>query len=240
MDAWEDEFCHDSAAAAGSSSATTIATPAGHSCWPAGEPGYTASDLTHDPVALLDALGLPAAHLVGVSMGGGIAQDVAGHHPDRVASLTLISTSPAGAGDPDRPELPPPSADLRATFHNPPPDPDWSDRERVIDAIVDGERPYLGSIPLDVERARALAGRVVDRTADIAAAMRNHDMAESGDLESARTDAISAPTLVLHGTDDPLFPFPHGEALAREIPDATLFRSQGWGTRCRRRRSGTS
>ena len=99
----------------------------------------------------------------------------------------------------------------------------------MIDAIVAASGRTLGSIPIDDARARALAGRVVDRTTNIAAALKNHEMLEPGDLEPARIDGITAPTLVLHGTEDPLFPYPHGEALAREIPGAALVPLPGVG-----------
>src|SRR4051812_1657669 len=67
--------------------------------YPPGRPGYTFRELTGDAVALVDVLAGGRAHLVGLSMGGGIAQYVAIHHPDRVASLTLVSTSPGPADD---------------------------------------------------------------------------------------------------------------------------------------------
>ncbi len=82
-------------------------------------------------------------------MGGWICQLVALDHPDRVASLTLISTSPTGHGpsDPDLPEM---SEELQAVFADEEAaEPDWSDREAVIDYIVEGERPFAGSRPFD-------------------------------------------------------------------------------------------
>src|SRR5919108_4989276 len=61
-----------------------------------GKPGYTSADMIDDAVRLLDGYGLPAAHIVGMSMGGAIAQSVALEYPERVLSLTAISTSPVG------------------------------------------------------------------------------------------------------------------------------------------------
>src|SRR5690606_38710032 len=147
-------------------------------------------------VGVLDALGVPRAHLVGVSMGGAIAQQIALEHPDRVASLTLIATSPI-ARRPDAPELPPPADQVRAAFADPAPPPDWSDRAAAIDAIVDGERPFRGSLPLDERRLRELAGRVVDRTGNLAAAMTNHWLMAEGEPVTATVADIAVPTLVL-------------------------------------------
>src|SRR5436190_19550648 len=76
---------------------------------PPGRPGYTGADLTADAAGVLDAYGIAAAHLVGVSAGGGIAQELALDRPDRVLSLVLISTSPVTPGDRG---LPPPSAEF--------------------------------------------------------------------------------------------------------------------------------
>ena len=110
------------------------------------EPGaapYSLRDLAEDAVGLLDALDLESAHLVGMSVGGWIGQLVALDHPDRVASLTLISTSPtAGPSDPDLPEM---SQELQAVFVQEASEPDWSDRAAVIDYIVEGERQFAGS-----------------------------------------------------------------------------------------------
>jgi pimeloyl-ACP methyl ester carboxylesterase len=155
-------------------------------------------------------------------MGGGIAQRMAVAYPDRVASLTLISTSPGGPGGPSNPDLPPISDELRARFVEPSPDPDWSDRAAVIDYVVEGERPFAGSYPLEEARLRELAGRIFDRTLNIASSMTNHWLIDSGEPVRPGLGEVVAPTLVIHGTEDPLFPYGRAEALATEIIDARL------------------
>src|SRR5699024_1433756 len=195
--------------------------------WPVGEPAYSGNDLVTDVVGVLDGLDLPRAHLVGVSMGGGIAQQLAVDNPDRVATLTLISTSPAW---PVEGALSSPTERIRQFFDHPVPEPDWADRAAVIEYLVDGERPFAGTVGFDEQRVRTLARRVVGRTANIAASLTNHWVVigseESG---TAQLGDIAAPSLVLHGTEDPLFGYDHAEALAAGIASAALVPLPGVG-----------
>src|ERR687894_833413 len=187
------------------------------------EPGaapYSLRDLAADAVGLLDAFGLESAHLVGMSVGGWIGQLVALDHPDRVSSLTLISTSPtAGSSDPDLTEM---SEELRASFAEEAPEPDWSDRDAVIDYMVEGERLFAGSRPFDEAAVREIAARAFDRTTNLASGITNHAGIDSGDRWRERLGEVSAPTLVIHGTEDPMFPYGNAVALANEIPAARL------------------
>lgn len=183
-----------------------------------GAPEYTGDDLVADAAGVLEALGVGRAHVVGMSMGGGIAQLLALDYPDRVSSLTLISTSPGSGAD-----LPPMSDELRAYFAEPPPQPDWTDRGAVIDYLVEDERFYAArSRPFDEAGRRELAGRNFDRSIDLAASMTNHFLLGEGDSWRERLREIRVPTLVIHGTEDPLFPVGHAQALANEIPGARL------------------
>lgn len=225
MDWWEDELCRR-IAERGRMVIRYDARDTGRSTsYPAGAPGYRASDLTTDAVAVLDHLAIAQAHVAGLSMGGGIAQSLALEHRSRVATLTLIATSPI---DPEIRDLPSPSAQVSSSASAGAREPDWTDRDAAITAIVEGERPYAGPGNFDEPALRAHAARVVDRTNDIAASMTNHflvsDAASSDDgpagLSLGRLRGV--PTLVLHGTADPLFPPAHGKALAEAIPGARL------------------
>jgi pimeloyl-ACP methyl ester carboxylesterase len=219
MLSWEEEFCVQLAAGPRFVTRYDNRDTGRSVSYEPGAPAYAGSDLVEDAVGLLDALGLISAHLVGISMGGGIAQLVALDHPDRVASLTLIATS-AGPGDAD---LPPISEELRARFASPTPEPVWSDREAVIDYVVEEARPYASkSRPFDEAAWRDLAGRDFDRTVNIASSLTNHFVIEGGPGWRERLGEIRVPTLVLHGTEDPLFPYGHGVALANEITGARL------------------
>jgi pimeloyl-ACP methyl ester carboxylesterase len=190
---------------------------------PPGAPSYSGDDLALDPVRLLDALGVDRAHLVGVSMGGGIAQQVATEHPDRVASLTLMSTSPLTT---DGPALPGPAPELQALFDNPPPDPDWGDRDAVVRYLVEADRAFAGP-GYDPAETLATARRVVERSIDPAAAANHYTLA--GRPARGTLADVDVPTLVLHGEDDPLFPPEHGEALAAAVPGARLVLLAGVG-----------
>jgi pimeloyl-ACP methyl ester carboxylesterase len=226
MDWWEEEFCRR-LAAGGRFVIRYDHRDTGRSVsYPAGAPGYTGADLAADAVGVLDAFGRRSAHLAGSSMGGALAQQVALAHPDRVDSLVLISTSPAVPG---RAELPPMSEDLRAYFAAEVPLPDWTERAAVIDHLVGYERRLEAAEYFDEAHVRALVARIVDRTSNMAASVMNHALAGEGELARGRLDEIAAPTLVIHGTADPLFPYGHAEALAREIPRTELLPLEGVG-----------
>jgi pimeloyl-ACP methyl ester carboxylesterase len=220
MDWWEDGFCER--LMAGSRFVIRYdhrETGRSVSYEPRAAP-YSLRDLAEDAVGLLDAFGLESAHLVGMSVGGWIGQLVTLDHPDRVASLTLISTSPtARPSDPDLPEMP---EELQAFFAEEASEPDWSDRDAVIDYIVEGERPFAGSRPFDEAATRAIAARAFDRTTNLASSITNHAGIDSGDRWRERLGEVSAPTLVIHGTEDPMYPYGNAVALAKEIPGAQL------------------
>jgi pimeloyl-ACP methyl ester carboxylesterase len=223
MDWWEEEFCERLASGPRFVIRYDLRDTGQSVSYEPGAPQYGGPDLVTDAVGLLDALRLARAHVVGMSMGGGIAQRLALDHADRVASLTLIATSPGGA------DLPPMSDELRAWFEEPPPEPDWSDRQAVVDYIVEDLRQHAGTLPFDEEEMRAFAGRIVDRTVNIASSMKNHYLLEGDEPVGPRLGELTAPTLVLHGTEDPLFPYGHAEALAAEIPGARLLPLEGMG-----------
>jgi pimeloyl-ACP methyl ester carboxylesterase len=189
-----------------------------------GRPGYTGSDLVADAAGVLDAYEIPAAHIVGVSAGGAFAQLLALDHPDRVRSLVLISTSLALRGDR---ELPPPTEEFGRFVSTA--RVDWSDTGSVIDYLVAYSRVLAGGRrPFDAAAVGELVRRDVERARDFAA-VQNHDAIPDDDRRREPLSSIRAPTLVIHGTADPMFPIEHGEALAEEIPDARLLPLEGAG-----------
>jgi pimeloyl-ACP methyl ester carboxylesterase len=182
---------------------------------------YTLSDMGRDAVGLLDALAIDSAHVVGASMGGGIAQTMAIEHPSRVRSLTsmMFTTGAIGVG-----QIHPATA--QALFGAPPP----TTREESIDAVV---RRYeiVGSphYPIDKTEAAMIAGIAYDRDHDQTAFAR-HSVATvaSGD-RTARLRSLDVPTLVIHGLADTLVDPSGGRATAAAIPGAELVLIEGMG-----------
>ncbi|MBK6726557.1 MAG: alpha/beta hydrolase [Xanthomonadales bacterium] len=183
---------------------------------------YRLPDLADDGVALLDHLGVAHAHVLGISMGGMIAQHIAHRHAARVRSLTLMSTSSGRLGLP----LPAPAV-LKLMWSRP--------RSRVsVDAAIDYWVRLFGLIgspawPMsreDMERRarlslqRAPTGAGVSR--QLAALIADGD-------RSPLLRQLSLPTLVLHGTHDVMVPPAHGRQLASLIPGARLHTIHGWG-----------
>jgi pimeloyl-ACP methyl ester carboxylesterase len=219
MTAWDAELC-ERLAAQGRHVVRLDSRDAGRSARADAPGAYSLHDLAADVVACLDALELPAATLAGVSQGGMTAQIAAVEHPERVAALVLISTTVLGDES-----LP---GSVAGLFSGGPEPPDWSDRDAVARYLVELERPYGGDT-FDEELMTRIAKNAVDHADDIAAQLSQPFEAEPGRLVRDRLGEIRAPTLVVHGTADPMFPLAHGRALAAAIPGARLLALDGFG-----------
>jgi pimeloyl-ACP methyl ester carboxylesterase len=216
MMAWDAELC-EAIAQQGRLVVRLDSRDAGRSARPAGAEPYSMRDLAADVVALLDALELPSATLAGVSQGGVTAQIVAVEHRARVDGLMLISTTPGGD------DLPGPVAGLSM-----PEPPDWADRAAVVRYLVEIERPF-GGRAFDEALMTRIAERSADHAADLPAQLHFPFEVGGGPPGRDRLGEIRAPTVVVHGTDDTLFPPAHGRALATAIPGARLLALDGFG-----------
>lgn len=185
-----------------------------------GHPSYSLPDLAMDAVGVLDAHGIAVAHWVGFSQGGWVAQLAALDHADRVGSLTLLSTRPTGHGaaDPDLPEV---SAALLVAWEAGSEEPSWDDPADVVAYLIEGERSLSGS-DFDEAHARSIAESCVRRALQVRSAVVNHPAASQGPRWRHRLHEIEVPCLVVHGSEDPLFPPGNARALVDEIPGARL------------------
>jgi pimeloyl-ACP methyl ester carboxylesterase len=185
-------------------------------------PPYTLNDMASDAIGLIDSLDIAQAHIVGASMGGMIAQVLAARFPQRVLSLTSIMSSSGN------PRLPGPKRDALKALLSKPEDP--HDPEIVIDHLV---RVFgvIGSpaFPAEPAELRQRVGRAVRRSYyPVGVARQLLAVIAAGDRRKLlRT--IVAPTLVIHGSADPLVPLEAGKDTARNIPGSKLMVIDGMG-----------
>lgn len=239
MDWWDDEFCRRLAAGRRFVIRYDHRDTGRSTSYPAGCPAYSGADLMYDAIGVLDALRVPAAHLVGFSLGGALAQRIAVHHPSRVLSLTLMSTSvdgeapdsaPVTHGGPVTVSAGTVTAVVRTVEAPPATDEtDWSNRKAAVSRMIDEVRARGGPFTPEEPQLRRFAERVFDRSADLAATRVNHRLAGYGPPVRDLLCGIEAPTLVLHGTLDRHITTGHPEELARCIPGARLVWLDGVG-----------
>jgi pimeloyl-ACP methyl ester carboxylesterase len=181
---------------------------------------YTLHDMASDTVALMDFLGIRAAHIVGVSMGGMIAQEIAISFPERVRSLISMSST---TGNPD---LPQPSPKTVALLSEPQP----KDREEFIERFKRMWKVLrAGDFPEDEALDRSRAELVFDRGVHPVGVDRQIRAVLASGSRKERLKAVNAPTLVIHGTADPLVDPKAGEDTAASIPGAKLMLVDGMG-----------
>ncbi len=187
---------------------------------PGAEVPYRLAAMADDAAALLDHLDAAPAHVLGVSMGGMIAQELAIRHPDKVRSLVSIMST-TGAADVGQP-LPEAAAQLLRASP--------ADREAAIAMSLDISR-VIGSpgFSLDAEREARMAGEAYDRSHDPAGVARQLAAVLASPDRTAGLASVAVPTLVVHGREDPLITPSGGRATADAIPGAELMMIEGVG-----------
>jgi len=184
------------------------------------EPAYTLDDLADDAVGVLDGLGIRAAHIVGASMGGFIAQLVAINHPERVLSLTSIMSGPGGH------DAVPPTPDAAVVLTQPP----GATREERIAFAVLARRLLAGEgNPFDAEEERRRAELLYDRSYYPLGFGRQLVAILAAKSRVPALAGVKVPTLVVHGIDDPLVPLENGRRVASAVPGARLIELEGMG-----------
>ena len=193
----------------------------GLSTWLEGQT-YTTDDMAADGAAVLDAVGKPKAHIAGVSMGGMIAQVFAANYPERTLSLTSIMSS---SGNPD---LPPATPEAWAVLIEPAADP--ADEETFIAKGVRSAR-VIGSpaYPWDEDFIRDRVISEARRAFNPAGVGRQMSAVRAGGDRRPKLAKITAPTVVMHGADDPLVPPEAGRDTAANIDGAELVVIPGMG-----------
>jgi pimeloyl-ACP methyl ester carboxylesterase len=181
---------------------------------------YKLHDMATDTIGLMDALGIRSAHLVGASMGGMIAQEIAITFPERVRSLTSIMSSTGN------PRVPPPSRQASAMLMAPPP----KTKEEYIERFAATWKLLrVGRFPEDEALDRARAERTYARGLNPAGVGRQLRAILASGNRRPRLHLVTAPTLVIHGTVDPLVHPLGGKDTAAAIPNAKLMMIEGMG-----------
>jgi pimeloyl-ACP methyl ester carboxylesterase len=181
---------------------------------------YRLSDMAEDTVGLMDALGIASAHIVGLSMGGMIAQEIAITFPERVRSLISIMST---TGNPD---LPQPSNEAVSLLTEPQP----KSRDEYIARFKRNSRVLrAGRFPEDEALDGSRAERVFDRGLNPDGVGRQIRAVLASGSRKERLSKVKAPTLVIHGTADPLVDPKAGQDTAVSIPGAKLMIVQGMG-----------
>lgn len=221
---WDDEFCTRLAAKRRFVIRFDNRDVGRSTVYPPGQPSYGVETMADDAIRVLQHYGKDSAHIVGMSLGGMIGQILALKYPKTVLSLVLISS---GLWD-ERPDLPTVSNRI-LEYHAQGGTVDWTNKQMAVSFMVNGWRLLNGSRhPFDEKQAVKLATTEFDRAANLPS-MFNHALLTGGEQLYGKAHLINAPTLVIHGTEDPVLPYQHGLALAEEIPDATLVKLEGRG-----------
>jgi pimeloyl-ACP methyl ester carboxylesterase len=182
---------------------------------------YRLEDMALDLDGLLDAIALDSVHMVGMSMGGMIAQIMAIHYQERVLSLTSIMSSTSEAS------LPPPSAEAAAVLMSAPAG------EELGDIIAYGleVNDVIGSPGFRWDRAALMdhIGVCIRRNYCPSGYLRQYAAVQAAHSRVSELPSVTAPTLVIHGKEDHLIPPEGGEETARLIPGARLEMVEGMG-----------
>ena len=222
MTRWPEAFCN-LLAAKGLRVVRYDNRDVGKSTWLQAGDAYKCEDMAADAVAVLDALGVAKAHIIGISMGGMIGQTVASDFPGRVLSLTSIMSNTGN------PQLPQAAPTAMAVINGPAPDP-AKDREAfLVNAVNNALTIGSPAYPWPDGALRARAEAELARAFNPAGVGRQFAGIRASGDRRAKVRTITAPTVVLHGEDDPLVPVAGGRDTAACIAGAELRVIPGMG-----------
>lgn len=184
---------------------------------------YMLDDMADDVAALLTALDIPRAHVVGSSMGGMIAQLLAIRHPARVITLTSIMSTTGN------PELPRATAQAQEALTRPRPDPAQAREAYLDDNVLAAQIIGSPAYPVSVPTLRARVAADLDRAYRPAGFVRQYAAILAAPDRRPALRTLHVPTLVIHGSDDPLVPIEAGRDTAAAVPGARLLEIPGMG-----------
>jgi pimeloyl-ACP methyl ester carboxylesterase len=180
---------------------------------------YLIKDMAADTVGLLDALHIRSAHIVGLSLGGMVAQTIAIEYPERIRSLVSIMSTTGRAG------LPGPTKEVLSEVMKMP-----RERDACIAHVMNIERVLTADVfPFETERARDYATRSYDRSFHPRGLVRQFAAIIASESRADELKSVQVPTLVIHGNRDPLIHIECGRDTARSIPGARFFEIEGMG-----------
>lgn len=184
-------------------------------------PAYTLSDMAADTVAMMEALGIGAAHVLGLSMGGMILQIMALDHPGRLLSATVVMSSSRAA------YLPEAAPGVRAALLSRAPGHGRADV--IAHGLATGRLWQSPGFPFDEAERADMIGRCWDRCYCPDGVTRQFAAIEASTPDLSRIEEITTPMLVIHGRQDALFPPEHGRDIARRVPGARHVAIEGMG-----------
>lgn len=186
---------------------------------------YSTETLADDALSVLDAYNIQSAHLVGMSLGGYLTQLLALKVPQRIRTLTLVSSECLAQKDPSMPGIDPRILEYHAQAANL----DWTDREAVLNYQVGAWRLLTGSgHPFNEEFIRSLAAEDWERTPNPLTPF-NHSGLKEPTAWLGRLKEIQSPVLIIHGTEDIVVPYSHGLALHNALRGSRLITLRGTG-----------
>ena len=180
---------------------------------------YRVADMAKDAIAVLDAAGVERAHVMGLSMGGMIVQQLAIAHRDRLLSMVSVMSR---TGEPEYGQSTP---EALARLIGPP----ATDRESAIAVHIEGQRIWGSPAHADEQRWAEDAGRAFDRCFDPAGVGRQFLAVQASGSRVDDLRNVTTPTLVMHGTEDTLIDISGGRRTAELIPGATFVAIEGMG-----------
>lgn len=197
----------------------------GSTSYEPGAPKYNVEDLADDAIRILDGYGIRTAHVVGMSLGGYIAQLLALKYSNRILTITTIASERLAAADPAMPGISPELLE----YHSRAAELAWDDRDAVIEYWVGAWALLSGSAhEFEPDLIRTMAAANLARTPNPITAFNHAGLGDAtGWID--RLEEIKQPVLVIHGTDDIVLPYVHAEALYEALPNARLVKLEGTG-----------